>query len=88
MAESSEHAVPRDLAIVLHNGHRYEMPYENLHDLMDYFVDPKSFPSFQFATTDGLFVYLQKNAIAAIETSRRADRLKFQGFAVIGDALA
>jgi len=80
----SVHGPNQDLTIVLHNGHRYELPYKYLDELMRYFVDAEA-PLFQFETTDGFWVYLQKNAIAAIETSGKRDHPKVHGFAVIGE---
>ena len=82
MAESREHG---KLTIILHNGHRYELQYKHRQELLDYFVDPE-IPQFIFETTDGLWVYLQKNAIAAIETAEVPPRAKIQGFTRIGDA--
>ena len=82
MAQSREHG---KLTIILHNGHRYELPYKHRQELLDYFVDPE-IPQFIFETTDGLWVYLQKAAIAAIEAADAPPRAKIQGFARIGDA--
>ena len=81
MAESLEHG---KLTIILHSGQRYEMAYKHREELLDYFADPQT-PRFIFETTDGLWVYLQKGAIAAIETSSEPDRPKIRGFAIIGE---
>jgi hypothetical protein len=89
MPEPGEHVVTRDLSIVLSTSQRYDMPYKYFDELMDYFTDP-TVKQFQFETTDHVWVYLHKNAIAAIETSHKADHKKVHGFAAIGskDAVA
>jgi hypothetical protein len=71
------------LTIILHSGHRYEMAYQHREELLAYFADPQ-IPRFIFETTDGLWVYLQKGAIAAIEADSGPDRPKVKGFHVMG----
>ena len=80
MAESAEHG---KLTIILHNGHRYELAYKHRKELLTYFADPEV-PRFIFETVNGLWVYLQQHAIAAIEAVTGPGRAKIQGFAVIG----
>lgn len=80
MPESRERG---KLTIILHNGHRYELQYKHREELLDYFVNPEV-PQFIFETTDGLWIYLQKAAIAAIEAADEPPRAKIQGFARIG----
>ena len=72
------------LTIILHNGHRYEMEYKYREELIDYFVNQET-PHVVCETTDGLWVYLQKGAIAAIEASAEPARPKIRGFATIGE---
>jgi hypothetical protein len=71
------------LTIILHSGQRYEMAYKHREELLNYFADPQV-PRFIFETTDGLWVYLQKGAIAAIEAAAGPDRSTIEGFAVLG----
>jgi hypothetical protein len=73
----------RKLTIVLHSGQRYEMAYEYREKLLDYFKNPQT-PLLIFETTDGLSVFLQKSAVAAIEAASGPDRPTVQGFTAIG----
>lgn len=80
MAKAGEHG---KLTIVLNSGHSYEIAYKHRQELLDYFANPE-IPRFIFQTTDGLWVYLQKNAIAAIEADTGEEHPKVRGFAVLG----
>jgi hypothetical protein len=71
------------LTIILHSGQRYEMAYKHREQLLAYFADPQ-IPRFIFETTDGIWVYLQKGAVAAIEAGSEPDRPRVHGFTVIG----
>ena len=73
-----------NLTIILHNGHRYEIEYKYRDQLIDYFANQET-PQLVCETTDGLWVYLQKGAIAAIEASAEPAQPKIRGFAMIGD---
>jgi hypothetical protein len=84
MGEPSDHG---ELTIILHNGHRYDLPYKHRQELLDYFTDSEV-PRFIFQTKEGTWVYLQKAAIAAIEADSEPDRPKIQGFARIGEPAA
>ena len=73
-----------NLTIILHNGHRYEIEYKYRDQLIDYFANQDT-PQLVCETTDGLWVYLQKGAIAAIEASADRAQPKIRGFATIGE---
>lgn len=74
------------LTIVLQNGLSYEVAYKHREELLEYFRDDKV-PRFQFETIDGIWVFVQKDAIAAIEADTGTQGPgRIQGFAMVGDA--